>query len=115
MPLPFDLFSGTFVLDMMRGMFYLPRLGLGRRQQGINEFIAAVGHDVPFGLGYTPTEADYRYMASIRKERLRARPLHIPFDYLVRPYQMIMTDYFSRASEVPSRMDISLGGSEDGS
>ena len=58
-PLPFDRFNGTFVLDMMRGMSYLPGLGLGRRQQGISEFIAAVSHDVPFGLGYTPTEADY--------------------------------------------------------
>ena len=113
-PLPFNRFSGTFVLDMMRGMFYLHGLVLGRRQQGISEFIAAVSHDVPFGLGYTPTEADYRYMASIRRERLRARLLHIPFDYPVRPYQMIMTDYFARASEVPSRLDISPGGSEEG-
>ena len=80
-PLPFDRFSGTFVLDMMRGMSYLLGLGLGRRQQRIGEFIAAVSHDVPFGLGYTPTEADYQYMASIRRERLRARLLHILFDY----------------------------------
>ena len=113
-PLPFDRFSGTYVLDMMRGMFYLPGLGLGRRQQGISEFIATVSHDVPFGLGYTPIEADYRYMVSIRRERLRARLLHIPFDYPVRPYQMIMTDYFARASRVPLRLDISPGGSEDG-
>ena len=108
-PLPFDRFSGTFVLDMMRGMFYLPGLGLGRRQQGISEFIATVNHDVPFSLGYTPTEADYRYMASICRERLRARLLHIPFDYPIRPYQMIMTDYFARAFGVPSRLDISPG------
>ena len=113
-PLPFDRFSGTFVLDMMRGMFYLPDLGLGRRQQGISDFIAALSHNVPFGLGYTPTEADYRYMAYIRRERLRARLLHIPFDYRVRPYQMIMTNYFVRAAGVPSRLDISPGGSEDG-
>ena len=114
-PLPFDRFSGTFVLNMMRGMSYLLGLGLSRRQQGISEFIAAMSHDVPFGLGYTPTEADYQYMASIRRKRLRARLLHIPFDYPVRPYQMIMTDYFVRASGVPSRLDISPGGSEDGS
>ena len=69
---------------------------------------------MPFGLGYTPTEADYRYMASIRRERLRACLLHIHFDYPVRPYQMIMTDYFVRASGVPLRLDISPGGSEDG-
>ena len=113
-PLPFDRFSGTFVLDMMRGMFYLPSLGLGQRQQGISEFIATVSHDVPFGLGYIPTEADYRYMASIRRERLRARLLHIPFDYPIRPYHMIMTDYFARASGVPSRLNISPEGSKDG-
>ena len=71
-------------------------------------------HDVPFGLGYTPTKADYRYMESIRRERLRARLLHIPFDYPVRPYQMIMTEYFTKASGVPSILDISLGGSKDG-
>ena len=69
---------------------------------------------MPFGLGYTPTKADYRYMTSIRRERLRARLLHIPFDYPVRPYQMIMTDYFTRASGVPSRLDISPKGSKDG-
>ena len=69
---------------------------------------------MPFGLGYTPTKADYRYMASIRRERLRARLLHIPFDYPVRPYQMIMTDYFVRAYGVPWRLDICPGGSEDG-
>ena len=66
-----------------------------------------------FGLGYTPTEANYRYMASIRRERLRARLLHIHFDYPVRPYQIIMTDYFEKASGVPSRSDISPGGSKD--
>ena len=81
--LPFDRFNGNFVLDMMRGMFYLPDLGLGRHQQGISKFIATVSHDVPFGLGYTPTEADYRYMASICRRRLRARLLHIPLDYPV--------------------------------
>ena len=64
---------------MMRAMFYLPGLGLGRRQQGISEFIAVVSHDLPFGLGYTPTEADYWYMASIRRERLKASSTSYPF------------------------------------
>ena len=65
--LPFDHHSGTIVLSMMRDMFYLPGLGLGRQQHGINEFIATVSHDTPFGLGYTLTNADHRYMAYLHK------------------------------------------------
>ena len=56
-------------------------------------------HDVPFGLGFVPTEADYRHMAQLRKERVRARLTHTPFDYPVRPYTMRLADYFVRASE----------------
>ena len=56
-------------------------------------------HDVPFGLGFVPTEADYRHMAQQRKERVRARLTHTPFDYPVRPYTMRLADYFVRASE----------------
>ncbi|RVW22168.1 Retrovirus-related Pol polyprotein from transposon 17.6 [Vitis vinifera] len=52
--------SSTVVLDMMRGMTFLPGMGLGRRQQGPREFIAAIDHDTTFGLGFIPTEADYR-------------------------------------------------------
>ncbi|RVW96485.1 hypothetical protein CK203_029680 [Vitis vinifera] len=48
------------------------RHGLGRRQHGPSEFIAIPDHDVPFGLGFIPTEADYLYMARLRKERVRA-------------------------------------------
>ncbi|KAJ9693907.1 hypothetical protein PVL29_009735 [Vitis rotundifolia] len=59
----FDQHSSTVVLDMMRGMTFLPGMGLGRRQQGPSEFIAAIDHDTTFGLGFIPTEADYRYMA----------------------------------------------------
>ncbi|KAL6323760.1 hypothetical protein AAG906_002228 [Vitis piasezkii] len=55
--------QSTVVLDMMRGMTFLPGMGLGRRQQGPNEFIAAIDHDMTFGLGFIPTEVDYRYMA----------------------------------------------------
>ncbi|RVW18912.1 hypothetical protein CK203_106907 [Vitis vinifera] len=36
----FDQHSSTVVLDMMRGMTFLPGMGLGRRQQGPSEFIA---------------------------------------------------------------------------
>ncbi|RVW81842.1 hypothetical protein CK203_050827 [Vitis vinifera] len=65
--------SSTVVLDMMRGMTFLPGMGLGRRQQGPSEFIAAIDHDTTFGLGFIPTEADYRHMARLRKERTRPR------------------------------------------
>ncbi|RVW23466.1 Retrovirus-related Pol polyprotein from transposon 297 [Vitis vinifera] len=51
------------------GMTFLLGMGLGRRQQGPSEFIAAIDHDTTFGLGFIPTEADYRHMARLRKER----------------------------------------------
>ena len=62
MAMSFDQHDNTVVLDMMRNMSYLPRLGLGRRQHGLNEFIAIPDHDVPFRLKFIPTEADCRYM-----------------------------------------------------
>ena len=77
----FDQHSSTVVLDMMRSMTFLPGMGLGRRQQGPSKFIATIDHDTTFGLGFIPTEADYRYMARLRKERVRARLSHTPFDY----------------------------------
>ena len=55
----FDQHSSTMVLDMMRGMSYLPGMGLGQRQHGPNEFMAFLDHDVPFGLGFIPTKVDY--------------------------------------------------------
>ncbi|KAL6323778.1 hypothetical protein AAG906_002246 [Vitis piasezkii] len=91
-PTPFNLFLGrpwihragaipssihqkhgsTVVLDMMRNMSYLLGMGLGRRQYGPNEFMAIPDHDVSFGLGFIPTEADYRYMTRLRKDWVRA-------------------------------------------
>ena len=53
---------------MMRSMSYFPGMGLGRRQHGPSEFMAIPDHDVPFELGFIPTEANYRYMAQLRKE-----------------------------------------------
>ena len=44
--------------------------------------MTTVDHDTPFDLGFVPTKADYRYMALLRKEKLRALLLHMPFDYL---------------------------------
>ena len=60
---PFDEHGSTMVLDMMRSMSFLPSLGLGCPQHGSAKFIATVDHDSPFGLGFIPTEVDYRYMA----------------------------------------------------
>ncbi|RVW82848.1 hypothetical protein CK203_051208 [Vitis vinifera] len=101
----FDQHSSTVVLDMMRGMTFLPGMGLGRRQQGPSEFIAAIDHDTTFGLGFIPTEADYRHMARLRKERVRARLSHTPFDYPIRPYRMSLADYFVRGSETRPRLE----------
>ncbi|KAL6319978.1 hypothetical protein AAG906_037055 [Vitis piasezkii] len=96
---PFDEHGSTVVLDMMRFMSLLPGLGLRRCQHDSTEFIAVVDHDTPFGLGFVPTEADYRYMTLLCKERLRAHLLHMPFDYPIRPYRMSLADYFVRAPE----------------
>ena len=90
--LPFDEHGSTVVLDMMRSISFLPGLGLGRRQHASGEFIVVVDHDTPFGLGFVPTEADYKYMALLRKERLRACLLHMSFDYPIRPYKMNLVD-----------------------
>ena len=57
-PMSFDQYSGTLVLSMMRGMSYMPGLGSGHRQQGSCEFAFTVDHDIPHGLGYTPSEED---------------------------------------------------------
>ena len=65
---------------MMRGMTFLPGMGLGRRQQGPSEFIVAIDHDTTFGLGFILTEADYRHMARLCKERVRACLSHTSFD-----------------------------------
>ena len=101
----FDQHGSTVVLDIMRGMSYLPSMGLGRRQHGPSEFIAIPDHDVPFGLRFIPTEADYIYMARLRRERVRARLTHTPFYYLVRPYTRSLVDYFVRASEPHASSD----------
>nr|CAN78460.1 hypothetical protein VITISV_006968 [Vitis vinifera] len=64
---------------------------------GFGEFIAAVDHDTPFGLDFVHIEVDYRFMAQLRKERMRARLTNTPFDYPVSPYSMSLADYFVRA------------------
>ncbi|RVW31076.1 hypothetical protein CK203_093174 [Vitis vinifera] len=68
----FDQHSSTVVLDMMRGMTFLPGMGLGRRQQGPSEFIAAIDHDMTFGLRMSL--ADYFVRGS--KIRPRVEEVH---------------------------------------
>uniref|UniRef100_F6HTP0 Uncharacterized protein n=1 Tax=Vitis vinifera TaxID=29760 RepID=F6HTP0_VITVI len=101
----FDQHSSMVVLDMMRGMSYLPGMGLGWHQYGPSEFMVFSDHNVPFGLGFIPTEVDYRY-----KERVRARLTHMPFYYHVHPYTMSLADYFVRASEPHAPSDGIIGG-----
>ena len=84
---------------MMKNMSYLPSMGLERRQHWPNEFMAILDHDVSFEPGFIPIEADYRYMARLRKERVRAPLNRIPFDYPIRQYTMSLADYFVRVSK----------------
>ena len=98
-PMSFDQYSSTLVLSMMRGMSYMPGLGLGRRQQGPREFTITVDHDISYGLGYIPTADDAQHMARLRRERVRARMSGVPFDYPLRPYTFQLVDYFTRGSE----------------
>ena len=100
----FDQHSSMVVLDMMRGMFFLLGMGIRRRQHGPMEFVAIVDHDTPFGLRFVSTEAGYRYMAHLHRERVRARLTCTPFDYPIRPYRMSLADYFSKGSEVHPHM-----------
>ena len=95
---------------MMRSVSYLPSMGLGRRQHRPSEFMTIPDHDVPFGLGFIPIEADYSYMARLHKEQVRARLTHTPFHYPIRSYTISLTDYFVRASEPRTRSDVIIGG-----
>ncbi|RVW95318.1 hypothetical protein CK203_034202 [Vitis vinifera] len=105
----FDQHSSTVVLDIMQSMSYLPGMGLGQRQQGPSDFMAFPDRNVPFGLGFIPIEVDYRYMARLRRERVRARLTHTSFYYPVRPYTMSLADYFVRASEPHAPSDGIIG------
>ena len=99
LPMSFDQHSSPVVLDMMRSMSYMLGMGLGHRQHGCSEFIRVLDHDLPFGLGFVPVEADFRCMAQLCQEKVRSRLHHIPFDYLIRSYSLMLTDYFVRALE----------------
>ena len=89
---------------MMRGMSFMFDLGLRRCQHGPMEFVATVDHDTSLGLGFVPTEADYRYMMRLHRESVRAHLSCTPFYYLVRSYKMNLTDYFIRGLEVHPHM-----------
>ncbi|KAL6327241.1 hypothetical protein AAG906_015591 [Vitis piasezkii] len=52
----FDQHSNTVVLDMIRGMYFLTSMGLGRRREGPMEFVATIDYDTPFGLRFIPTK-----------------------------------------------------------
>ena len=60
----FNQHNNTVVLDIMRSMSYFLGMGLGRRQHGPSEFIAFPDREVPFELGFIPTEADYRHIGA---------------------------------------------------
>ena len=104
----FDQHSSTLVLSMMRGMFYMPGLGLGHRQQGSREFTFIVDHDIPYGLGYTPIKDDAHHMAGMCQDRVRARLSGVPFDYPLHSYTFQLADYFIRGSEHAPR----IGGTD---
>ena len=88
-PMSFDQHNNTLVLSMMRGVSYMPGLVLCRRQQGSLEFIFTVDHDIPYGLGYTPTEDDACHMARLRRDRVMALLSRVPFDYPLHPYTSV--------------------------
>ena len=98
-PMSFDQHNSTLVLSMMRGMSYMPGLGLGCRKQGPHKFTITVDHDMPYGLGYTPSEDDARHMAMLRRDRVRARLSGVPFDYPLGPYTFQLADYFTKGSK----------------
>ena len=98
-PISFDHHNNTLVLSMMRGMSYIPSLGLDRRQQGPHVFTFTVDHDIPYGLGYTPTEDDAHHMARLRRDKVRARLYGVLFDYPLRPYTCKLANYFIRGSK----------------
>ena len=98
-PMSFNQHNNTLVLSMMRGMSYMSDSGLGRRQQGPCEFNFTVDHDIPYRLGYTPTEDDARHMARLCHDRVMAHLSRVPFDYPLRPYTFQLADPFTRGSE----------------
>ena len=98
-PMSFDQHNRTLVLSMMRGMSYMPDLGLGRHQQGSCEFTFIVDHDIPFGLSYTPIEDDSHHMARLRRDRVMTHLSRVLFDFPLHPYTFQLIDHFTKGSE----------------
>ena len=72
--------------------------------------MAILDHDIPFGLGFIPSEANYQYMVRLRKMWVRAQLTHTPFDYHVHPYTMSLSNYFVRASKLQTHSNGIIGG-----
>ena len=70
----------------------------------MREFNFIVDHDIPYGLGYTPTEDDARHMARLRRDNVRAHLSGDSFDYPLRLYNFQLADYFIRGSEHAPRI-----------
>ena len=83
-PMSFDQHNNTLVLSMMRGTSYMPSWGWVAATP--REFTFTVDHDIPYGLGYTPTEDDACHMARLHRDKVRAHMSGVPFDYPLRPY-----------------------------
>ncbi|KAL6321720.1 hypothetical protein AAG906_031232 [Vitis piasezkii] len=88
-----DLFLTGFTFDEIQTI----KVDQFCRDHVVLPFDEPVDHDTHFGLGFVPTEVDYRYIALLRKERLRACLLYMPFDYPVCPYRMSLAYYFVMA------------------
>ena len=77
----FDRYNSTLVLNMMRGLSYLPGLGLGCRQHGPHEFTFIVDHD---------RLHSYKGGCMLHGATVQGQskgPLFgVPFDYPLRPY-----------------------------
>ena len=82
-PISVYQYSSTLVLRMMRGMSYLPGLGLGCHQQGPYEFAFPIDHDTPYGLGYTPIEDDARLLTN--QNAYTSLTAQLPKDYCLIP------------------------------
>ena len=68
------------------------------------EFVTTVDYDTPFGFGFVPTKADYRYMARLHQEKVRAYLTCTLFDYPINPYKMSLADYFIKGLEIHPHM-----------
>ena len=101
----FNQHNSTLILDMMKGMLFLPGFGLGRCHHGSSEFVTTIDHDTPFGLGFTPTEDDVHYVPRLRKDKVKAQLSGIPFDYPIRLYTFNLADYFVRGSKIRPRVE----------